>query len=460
MPLERPLEITVSGLSGISCTVVARGPSWKLRDVKADVERATGVPAKQQRLLDGAIELQGDDEDLAAVESRSKRYGAADLTLLRWSPVQAEWLPRLQRGADVSEAPTEVHGDRQLILAALRARGARDLINGLHGRGGPALARIAAQWCGDAEVILAAARRMRYPYDGSTRIGSLLSGVTEQLRSDRDFALAVIGLDGSGEALSYLSQVMQTDRNFVLSAVRLRGTQLSAAAYHFRQDHEVVLAAVTQDSNALQFAAGHLQMDVEILAAAVLSRLRYEHALSIEYEEARPWCGLHWLQPDLCERIWADPGLVSKLADRVPVDLLWGRAHGFAPVDLLFSPEIRSRFPSNVYVRLLCHRHGVWHWSALPRDVRRRLGFESCVEQTEGSPADMLPAAACAALQLQPPEWKTCTAEARERRAGRDARRREHRTAREARARLARRYGVTQARGGRRKPGEKVELEP
>merc|ERR1740121_1312612 len=189
------------------------------------------------------------------------------------------------------------------------------------------------------------------------------------------------------------------DRDFVLSAVRLQGTQLSAAAYHFRRDRDVVLAAVSQDSKALQFVAGHLQMDVEVLEAAIFSRLRYEHEWSIEYEGAKKtWGGLIWLHQDLRDRIWADPGLVSKLADRVPSDLLWGfrgmddtsniyrhlsAAGGFAPVDLLFSPEIRNRFPRDDFLRMLCHRHGVWHWSALPEDVRRRLGLGDCVEQAD-----------------------------------------------------------------------------
>lgn len=261
-------------------------------DIKAALERAHGVPPREQRLLVGSHRLcapeargGGEDDGRRLREALGEAWptlGAGlDVTLLRVAPAWAEVRELLQEGELGLDAVDEAHrSDRELVLAAVSRDGRelghaaaalradRQLALSAVRRDGLALEFVAPVLRDDREVVLSAVRScsqaLQHASDALRADPEVvraamsmswrsLQHAHEDLRSDRAFVLAAVQEQGS--ALCFASPGLQADREVVLAAVRSSGWALSCASEELRRDRECVFTAVSKNPAALDFAA-------------------------------------------------------------------------------------------------------------------------------------------------------------------------------------------------------------
>eukprot|EP01046_Picozoa_sp_COSAG06_P008717 COSAG06_NODE_443_length_15706_cov_348.207022_10_plen_738_part_00 len=91
----------------------------------------------------------------------------------------------------------------------------------------------------------------------------ILMGAPEELRGDKEVALAAVAQ--SGGALQYASEELRGDKEVALAAVATSGGALVYASEALRGDEEVALAAVAQAGYALQYASEELRGDKEFM---------------------------------------------------------------------------------------------------------------------------------------------------------------------------------------------------
>lgn len=214
------IELRISGLAGALCAVAAER-WWRGRDVKAAVERLIGIPAREQRLVIGTVELASEG---ALADLLPDSETDMDVALLRQPAEQAEWIERVVLAGPfacsvLAGAPKSIKGDHAVLLVAVQQ-------NGL-----------------------------------------ALQLAAEHLRCDRDLVLAAV--TQSGWALRFAAEHLNHDRDIVLTAVRQNGLALGNVPQMLREDRELVMEAVRQDGHSLQFAGAALRADREVVAAAV-----------------------------------------------------------------------------------------------------------------------------------------------------------------------------------------------
>mmetsp|Transcript_51404 Transcript_51404/g.159250 ORF Transcript_51404/g.159250 Transcript_51404/m.159250 type:complete len:373 (-) Transcript_51404:60-1178(-) len=257
--VAKVLELRVNTLEGSVCTLAA-DPSWRVGEVKVKIAEEIGVPPWQQRLLAGIAECQ-DIDPLSALPA-SGACGSIgqvlELTLLRRSEEEVEWLRALRRDGELLQAaPQEFRDSSEAVLSAVQ-------------ESGHALRHAQEALRADPHIAFAAVQKD----------GLALAHVAEPLRADRAIVLAAVSR--SGIALRYAAQELQADRDVVLAAVRSSGSALEYASGSLRADREVVLQAIQQWPDALQHAAAPLRADREVVLAAVRADAR---ALQHAHEE-------------------------------------------------------------------------------------------------------------------------------------------------------------------------------
>ncbi|CAK0877323.1 unnamed protein product [Prorocentrum cordatum] len=139
-------EVRICGLGSV-CTLFAE-PTWTVRRLKQAAQEATGVPARELRLLTGSRE-HGELERLGGVLSARGDVACGaplELSCVRRCPEQARWLEAVAADATgdfLGEAPAHVRADREVVLAAVA-------------QNGRALAHACDELRGDREVVLLA----------------------------------------------------------------------------------------------------------------------------------------------------------------------------------------------------------------------------------------------------------------------------------------------------------------
>lgn len=290
------LDVAVYGLAGQLCRLRAEAP-WPIGGpvgAKAAIEAATGIPAAEQRLLAGTVELSDDatlGEQLVCRTSVGEGSGAlsVDLSLVRRQPTQARWIANVGEGIrSLVEAPLACRADAEIVLAAVR-RNWRELefaSSSLRSDPAVVMAAIVQDW----RALRLAHRRLRR--DQSIVLAALAQDVSacefssRRLWADRRFVLAAVAIDGKllrhcaveiiassdviGTALKQRPTALEAVRgdawecrSFVLAAVAVNGMLLQRASIALRADLAVVTAAAKCDLRALLFADPQVRLRVE-----------------------------------------------------------------------------------------------------------------------------------------------------------------------------------------------------
>jgi hypothetical protein len=134
-------------------------------------------------------------------------------------------------GASFVHAAPELQADREFVMEAILASD------------GSALKGASTALQADQELMLEAAQKGR---------GAAMQGASPALQGNRAFVLVCTSADP--EAFKYASPDLRGDRGFTLEAVQSNGLALRFAAPKFQADREVVKAAVAQNGEALGFA--------------------------------------------------------------------------------------------------------------------------------------------------------------------------------------------------------------
>merc|ERR1740138_1433623 len=111
------------------------------------------------------------------------------------------------------------------------------------------------------------------------REGAPLYTLSEELRADKEVALAAIAREGAF-CYDYIASptLKRADRDVVLALVAADGSMLEHASLEMRADRQIVRIALRTCSQALAFASKALQADRELKAVAN-SRAREEQML-------------------------------------------------------------------------------------------------------------------------------------------------------------------------------------
>ncbi|CAE7197242.1 unnamed protein product [Symbiodinium natans] len=194
-----------------------------VREVKASLEKAYGIPVLEQRIChaNGLRELPDHCRLTAAV---------CQLSLVR---VEVDWFSRLQRNPlELSNAPACIRADKGMVQQAAK----RDV--------------------------------------------SAIAYAAAELRGDEDFAVYMA--KENGNALRYFSSELRRNRAVVLAAVHNAGSMLKYVDETLQADEEVVLAAAGQDAKALMHASPDLVKDTDFTRRVIAkNRLAAEYVQSL-----------------------------------------------------------------------------------------------------------------------------------------------------------------------------------
>ena len=336
--LHLRMEVQVYGHGGHLCDVHLQHPEAIVGELQWAIQETTDIGVIEQRLFVGTTELLAGERlsyHRGLSLSPSPRLRVA---LIRRPAVQARWLLRVLHGqlplTELADAPSEIRGDKDVVLAAVHRDGhalrwssqelRRDkevVLEALQQtpwalqHAAPELqsdkevvmTAVAAcgrcmQWASvelraDREVALAAARSptqntlkwceyhladREVVLETVRKNGYDLGLADVTLRGDREVVQTALGQDGM--ALEFASPELRADRDLALQAVQMEGQALQFAAEPLRADKALVLAAVQNDAWGLQFAPPHLQADREVVLKAI-------------QQGATP--GLRWAAPQL-----------------------------------------------------------------------------------------------------------------------------------------------------------------
>mmetsp|Transcript_32418 Transcript_32418/g.102986 ORF Transcript_32418/g.102986 Transcript_32418/m.102986 type:complete len:347 (-) Transcript_32418:7-1047(-) len=248
----------VGALAAEPVATVRASLDGTLGDVKELVERCSGIPVVEQRLILGSNCLCMASSDQALYSGDSRRLQEAlgleavpgatvDVTLLRVAPAWAQLREALREGQLSLEELDEVsRADRELVLVAV----AHD---------GHQLAHASEDLRADRQVVLAAIDHDAFA----------LEFASAELQADRQVALRAIYL--AGVALQFASEELRADPEVVFAAMRTSWRALGHASDRLKSDKVFMLAAVCEHGSALCFAAPELKADREVVLAAVSS---------------------------------------------------------------------------------------------------------------------------------------------------------------------------------------------
>lgn len=296
MRMDEVLRIDVfSGLTAsLVCSLTLR-PAATIADLKDEAQQASGIQARQQRLLIGGDVARklSDDEELCALASSLPDGAVVSVLLVVIDPDWSNELEGLRAGdLSLADAADDLRRDREAVLAAVESCGAQLQYASqiLRADAEVALAAIsfdpvAALYVSqnlldDIDFCFAAVtlqpRVLQYFQNRHVRndhdvIRAALSRNLDVLRyldtGSKRLMLAIVATNG--RALQYASKNLRADADVVLQAVQQDGRALQYAAACRRMDKAIVLAAVAQNSRALQAAGKNLLSDAEVLGTAV-----------------------------------------------------------------------------------------------------------------------------------------------------------------------------------------------
>eukprot|EP00931_Biecheleriopsis_adriatica_P079165 TRINITY_DN52575_c0_g1_i1.p1 TRINITY_DN52575_c0_g1~~TRINITY_DN52575_c0_g1_i1.p1 ORF type:complete len:406 (+),score=96.84 TRINITY_DN52575_c0_g1_i1:42-1259(+) len=260
------LELSVHGLAGQLCEL-SIGLACTVGEAKEAIEAAACVPKPVQRLFLGTFELNSDAETLLSALQQSgtspterleevaegyrpeERKITAEVTLVRRSSEQAEWLARLlcKGGLEaLKNAPPEVLSDREVMTAAADID--VDIAKSL---------AMKSLWA-DREFVLEMTRR-----DGSS-----LSKASEALRADRELALQAVADVTGGGGLAAVAHELWADSSFAREAVTLNCWALRMATA-LRGDVDVAHAAVQQNWRVLKLITQDCRANADVCLTAL-----------------------------------------------------------------------------------------------------------------------------------------------------------------------------------------------
>eukprot|EP00434_Breviolum_minutum_P038142 symbB.v1.2.033825.t1/scaffold4256.1/size42321/2 len=225
------LMVHVHGLDGREYGPLLLTDGCTVGEVKESLEKCYDIPVFEQRLC-------RDFQELKNGTSLHQENGcdSCDLQLLRSVVSEAEWLQKIQQNPfALCDAPMPIKANRQVLQVACE----KDV--------------------------------------------SALAYATEDLRSDQDFALDLVSMNGN--ALRYLCPNLRGNRDVVLLAVQSAGSMLKYASAKLKADPEIVLVAIGQDAKALMHVDLDLLHDPDFtMQAMATNRLVADYLLTLTLE--------------------------------------------------------------------------------------------------------------------------------------------------------------------------------
>lgn len=244
------MRLRVGGLGGELCALEVH-QDWTVPELKQAIEKATGIPRREQRLFFGASELRELPGEEPAPLSVTLQGGGddepRDIALVRRSKEHVTWLERAQRDGyeALRKGPEWIRADQEITRAAIEEAGAS------------AMELVAKELRMDRNFVQAAVKLS----------GEALQFAAQELRGDRAVVRAAVERDPC--ALEFAASKLQADRALVLFAVRLDGSALEFASDNLKRDKDAVLTAVCENGRAIRFASTTLRADLDVATAAV-----------------------------------------------------------------------------------------------------------------------------------------------------------------------------------------------
>jgi len=314
------LHLPVNGLAGMLCEVSVSTSASGVQ-IKREVQKATGIPVKEQRLFIGNAEISNKmllneaTGDLVAgiclvrrppEHSRWILDAMSDQQGLRHAPVEAREVPEVvaaaikQWGGDILQyASLELKSDHELVLAAVRSEGL-------------SLQHASEQLRADREVVLAAV----------AQFGCALRFADDALKADRQVVLTAVSADelsfnsrvnfrlakegdGTEHALQYASAAMWVDHEVVLASMKTRFWLLGdPAARELSESRVFIIKAIdVHGSGLLKWVSWMLRADRVVVLAAIAMhgaevRAKTEHQLQEDKHQGKsrelvPRCSCH-----------------------------------------------------------------------------------------------------------------------------------------------------------------------
>lgn len=164
-----PIDIVIiAPLTGHSlCTICAASLSWRVNELKAEIERIEGTAIKRQKLLFGNQLLCDHDMLCNTMQGAS----CAEVGLMRVEPLWAGLIDQVANGEVALEDLDEsARSDRSLVMAAVKVSQGR------------ALAHASLNLRGDRELVLEAVRRN----------GLSIRHATDDMRKDTEIARTAV----------------------------------------------------------------------------------------------------------------------------------------------------------------------------------------------------------------------------------------------------------------------------
>mmetsp|Transcript_101861 Transcript_101861/g.287376 ORF Transcript_101861/g.287376 Transcript_101861/m.287376 type:complete len:312 (-) Transcript_101861:256-1191(-) len=245
--MTKQVELHISGLSGLLCSVVA-APNWTVRQLKVAVEAATAIPMYEQQLLVGATELSDDD---LLEPSLHRDEGGKNVSLVRRPQAEAAFL---RRRAEVRRAERLVSGfeetlreDREVVPVARSSARARL----------PCTPKaVPATWSSLSGPVPAARSS-----DGQDEAPRPVSRWSAELLADWDFMLEQVR--SSPRSFAYAADALKTNRDFVLACMQCGEDQVESLLSSPRQ-------ALRHARSIFELAPHEIRRDAEIRNAAGL----------------------------------------------------------------------------------------------------------------------------------------------------------------------------------------------
>lgn len=275
------MTIAVSGALSAQpvCTLEIDADS-DVSDLKWEIEKATGIPEHEQRLLLGRRVLVS-HELLSKVFST--RPEAQPVQLVRMAADWVETLRNVLSGkVQIVDLDGSLRADKEIMLAAIRRcpqalqhtagslRDDRELTMIAVQHCGPALEFAAAELRADREVVLAAVRDY----------GLAIRYAAEHLQADPQVARTAVLQNGW--AFELLPQSLQRDREIVVAALGREGGVFEYLEGHFQKDRELALIALRSDAEALRYMSQETKQDPEIVSAAAMG-VRMRGTQTVQY---------------------------------------------------------------------------------------------------------------------------------------------------------------------------------
>lgn len=277
-------------IGGQICSIAA-APDWSTKQLKEAVQNATAIPAREQRLICGTVELAdeyyGGRWICLSLKDVLSEEMEVEMLLIRRDPVVASWLSDLvtkRKGfKDLRQAPLDVRSDAETVLSAIfQAPSPFQFPLSFWDQLGQSLKS-------DKDFLLAAARRC----------GSALSFASEALQQDRSFVMAFLALCGEAlppvrseltertprsQALDYVAEELKADRSFVLELIGCAPEALGKMTQEFRNDMDVVRAAVASSPSSFRFAGKTLRANKAFARELLRCRPEVWHYLAHQFK--------------------------------------------------------------------------------------------------------------------------------------------------------------------------------